>query len=106
MKMLADADGVSAVHARGKATYEERLSTLLAPLPSTAAAMTEVQAKMAAMGTEVPRETRYAEFLAFAKDIRDSIESNKKKIKDAEAAAAATEAAVKAAVEKESPKQP
>jgi hypothetical protein len=99
-KMLSDADGVSAVHARAasaKETYDERLSALLSPLPATTAAMTEVQAKMAAMGTEIPREKRYAEFLTFAKDIRDNIEANKKKIKDAEAA-------VKTAVETESPK--
>ena len=97
-KMLSDADGVTTIRARAltaTSAYDAKVKTLLSPLLSTIAATTDVQAKMAAMGTELSTDTRFAELNDFAKDIRDNIEANKKKIKDAEDKAAATEAAVK-----------
>ena len=53
--LISDAQGVAEVRSKAlasKETYEQKLATLLSPLPSTTAAITNVQEKMAAMGAE------------------------------------------------------
>jgi len=90
-RLIADADGMAADDAMAKATQranDAALAALLAPLPSTSAAMATAQKKLAEMGTELPWEKRYSELLAFAKAIKEAVDANKKKIADAEAAAA------------------
>jgi hypothetical protein len=95
LKLLADADAAGKTYLDAKAkndTYGATLSGLLLPLPSTAGAMTQAQAKMAAMGVELDGETRFAELSAFVKDIEGNIEDNKKKIAAAKAAATKADA--------------
>lgn len=95
-KMLADADAVAASRdtvAALNTTYAKTLASLLKPLPDTAIAIAEAQAKMAAMGTELDRDTRVKELVAFAKDVKKSVDENKTKITDAEKKAAAAAAA-------------
>jgi len=90
-RLIADADGMAADDAMAKATQranDAALAALLSPLPSTSAAMATAQKKLAEMGTELSWEKRYSELLAFAKAIKEAVDANKKKIADAEAAAA------------------
>jgi hypothetical protein len=89
-RMLGDADGLAADAAAAqaaRAANDAALASLLAPLPSTAASTTEAQKKLAEMGSELSRETRLREFLSFAKAIKKSIDENRQKIAEAEAAA-------------------
>lgn len=95
-KMLADADAVAANRdtvAAVNAAHATTLASLLKPLPDSAIAIAEAQAKMATMGTELDRDTRVKELVAFAKDIKKSVDENKAKITDAEKKAAAAAAA-------------
>jgi hypothetical protein len=95
-KMLADADLVAANRDALMAkntSYANTLASLLKPLPDSATAIAQAQAKVAAMGTELDRETRVKELVAFAKDVKKSVDDNKVKIKDAELTAAAAAAA-------------
>lgn len=99
MKLLADGEGAGKIHIEAKAkndSYVQTLSALLAPLPSTAAAMTQAQAKMAEMGVELDGKVRFDELSAFVKDIKGNIEDNKKKIKDAKTTAAKADASAAA----------
>jgi hypothetical protein len=89
-ELLANADAIAADHAAAQAATtsdEAALAALLQPLPSTKSATADAQKKLAAMGTDLSRDTRDAEFLAFAKAIKDNVAANKKKIAAAEAAA-------------------
>jgi hypothetical protein len=95
-RMTADADAIAANRdsvAASTAAYAATLAALLKPLPDSAPAIAEAQTKLAAMGTELDRETRLNELVAFAKDIKKSVDDNKAKIKDAEKAAASAAAA-------------
>lgn len=95
-KMLADADSVAtnrdSITAQNTA-YAATLASLLKPLPDSATAIAQAQVKMAAMGTELDRDTRIKELVAFAKDVKKSVDENRAKIKDAEKTAAAASAA-------------
>lgn len=98
-KLLGDADGVAKAYSGAKAkndAFAKTLSTLLAPLPSTAAPITEAQSKMAEMGVELKAETRFKELRAFVDDIKKNVDLNKKKVKDAQAAAAKVDSAAAA----------
>lgn len=89
-RLQGDADGLAADAAAAQAAREANdaaLASLLGPLPSTAASTTDAQKKLAEMGSELSRETRLREFRSFAKAIRKSIEENRQKIAEAEAAA-------------------
>lgn len=89
-RLIADANGLAdddTTAAATQKTNEALLAALLQPIPSTTAAMTAAQKKLAEMGAELPRETRYAEFLSFAKAIKDAVDANKKKVAEAEDAA-------------------
>ena len=95
-KMLADADSVAinrGLMASQNAAYVATLASLLKPLPDSASVIAQAQAKMAAMGTELDRDTRTKELVAFAKDVKKSVDENKAKISDAEKTAAAAAAA-------------
>lgn len=89
-RLIGDADGLAADTAAAQAarqTNETVLATLITPLPSTLASTTAAQKKLAEMGSELPNSTRAKEFLDWAKTIRATVDANKKKIDDAEAAA-------------------
>lgn len=91
-QMLADADGVaSAVSAFGaaKAAQDQKLAALLAPLPSSSDSITAAQAKVAAMSTKLSLQTRLDELESMAQGIKKDVDVNKKKIRDAQTAAAA-----------------
>jgi hypothetical protein len=83
LRGLADSDATAADALK---TSNRTLSTLLQPLPSTAAATTDTQSKFAEIGTELPWSVRKAEFENLATTIRANIKDNKKKIADAKAA--------------------
>jgi hypothetical protein len=67
---------------------DDAMAKLLAPLPSTAAAITETQAKFAVMGKELSWSDRQAELKALAKEVQKNVKDNKKKIEEAKAALA------------------
>lgn len=94
-QLLADADHVAKLYAApadSTDSYEATVKALLQPLPNPSPALTEAQAKAAAMGQELSAETRRNETLAFFDAVAKSIKDNRKVIKDAEAQAAATAA--------------
>lgn len=70
------------------ASYDKTLAGLLAPLPSTTATTATTQTALANMGKELPFKTRAAEFKGFVDQVKKSVNANKQKIADAEAAAA------------------
>ena len=72
-----------------RSAYNDRLSTLLDPLPSTTASTTAVQSSLADMGKELPWATRRDELKKVADTVRKNVDDNRKKIHDAQAAAAA-----------------
>jgi hypothetical protein len=97
-KLISDAQGVAEVRSKAlgsKENYEQKLASILSPLPSTTAAITNAQEKMAVMGAELPKETRYSELMKFASEIKSNVDENKKIIKDAEKAATDEAAKVK-----------
>jgi hypothetical protein len=97
-KLISDAQGVAEVRSKAlgsKENYEQKLASILSPLPSTTAAITNAQEKMAVMGAELPKETRYSELMKFASEIKSNVDENKKRIKDAEKAATDEAAKVK-----------
>ena len=70
-------------------SYEATVKALLQPLPNPSPALTEAQAKAAAMGQELSADTRRAETLAFFEAVFKSVQDNRSLIKKAEADAAA-----------------
>jgi hypothetical protein len=94
-QLLADADHVAKLYATPAGptdSYEATVKALLQPLPNPSPALTEAQAKAAAMGQELSPEMRRNETLAFFDAVAKSIKDNRKLIKDAEVQAAATAA--------------
>lgn len=90
-RMIADTAALAAdeaAAAQAVATNDETVAALLAPLPSTNSAIAQAQARMAAMGVELSRSTRAAELRAFVQEVRNNVEANRKKIDEAQAAAA------------------
>lgn len=80
LRGLAESDAAAADAAK---TSSRTLAALLAPLPSTAAATADTQAKFAELGKELPWSVRKTEFETLADTIRTNIKDNKKKIADA-----------------------
>ncbi|MEJ8836809.1 hypothetical protein [Ramlibacter sp. AN1133] len=72
---------------------DTELEALLVPLPSSSDKLLAAQKAVAQMGVELSPGERLAETRAFVKTIRESVEANRKKIDEAEAAAAAAEKA-------------
>ena len=70
-------------------SYEATVKALLQSLPNPSPALTEAQAKAAAMGQELSADTRRAETLAFFEAVFKSVQDNRVLIKRAEAEAAA-----------------
>lgn len=71
------------------AALDKRLSDLTAPLPATTDKAISVQKSLTLMGTELSKEVRLAEFQTFLQTVREGVEKNRQKIKDAEQRAAA-----------------
>lgn len=69
------------------AAVDAELAALLKPLPSTAEKSSAAQKALAEMGSELPRGTRFSELKAFYTVVKESVDTNRKKIKDAEEAA-------------------
>lgn len=89
-RLTGDADAMgddAAALAAATKANQATLAALITPLPSTRAATAAAQKRLAEMGGELSASQRRAEFLSFARAIKDSIDANKKKIADAEAAA-------------------
>jgi hypothetical protein len=92
-KLLANADAIQNAKvklAEDQRTYEQRLDALLQPIPSTTAAITAAQSATAKMGTELSRETRTKELLAFVREVKEGIDKAKKAQQAAKDAATAT----------------
>lgn len=68
---------------------DKRLAELISPLPSTTDKAVGVQKALTLMGSELSSSERYAELKAFYEIVREGVEKNKQKIKDAEQKAAA-----------------
>lgn len=71
------------------AALDKRLSDLTSPLPATTDKAISVQKALSLMGTELSRDVRLAEFQTFFQTVREGVEKNRQKIKDAEQKAAA-----------------
>ena len=71
------------------AALDKRLSELTSPLPATTDKAMTVQKALTLMGTELSRDVRLAEFQTFFQTVREGVEKNRQKIKDAEQKAAA-----------------
>lgn len=71
------------------AALDKRLSELTSPLPATTDKAITVQKALTLMGTELSRDVRLAEFQTFFQTVREGVEKNRQKIKDAEQKAAA-----------------
>jgi len=92
-QLLSDADFVASTKATAAAApldFKKQVEALLLPLPSTAAPLTEAQAKAVAMGTELSATTRQQELLDFLKAVKESIDENRDKIRKAQQDAAKT----------------
>jgi cob(I)alamin adenosyltransferase len=67
------------------------LGGLLTPLPVIDKELKEAQKSLAILGNELSSEERFKIFSAFAKDIKKSVDANKKKIEEAKNAPVAPE---------------
>jgi hypothetical protein len=70
------------------AALDKRLSELTSPLPATTDKAIAVQKALTLMGTELSRDVRLAELQTFFQTVREGVEKNRQKIKDAEQKAA------------------
>ena len=87
-RMLADTDAIAADEAAASsalAANDAEIEKIMTPLASTSALMTQAQAKMAVMGTELPARTRAVELFAFVKAVKENVDQNRKKIDEAAA---------------------
>ncbi len=71
------------------AAVDAELAALLKPLPSTGEKSSAAQKALAEMGTELSPSTRFSELKGFYAVVKESVDANRKKIKDAEEAAKA-----------------
>lgn len=97
-KLLSDADGLAKLKAltvEQRKAYEEKLGSLLTPIPSVKTSIAQAQTKAALLGQELDRETRFAELQEFLTALGENVKANRKKIGDAKAAAAAADSSVK-----------
>jgi len=93
VKLLANADAIQSAKVKlvgDQQSYEQKLDASLQPIPSTAASITAAQVAAAKMGTELSKETRTRELLAFVQEVKEGIDKAKKAQQDAKAAAAVT----------------
>ncbi|HEY0062002.1 MAG TPA: hypothetical protein VGC21_07765 [Telluria sp.] len=70
-------------HTEAKA-LDARLAALMQPLPQSTQSIAAVQLPLAAMGTELSHQTRFAESRQFFDEVKAAVEANKKKIAEAE----------------------
>jgi hypothetical protein len=90
--LQAMTEGLADIDSRTQAdlaALDNRLSELTSPLPATTDKAITVQKALTLMGTELPRDMRLAEFQVFFQTVREGVEKNRQKIKDAEQKAAA-----------------
>lgn len=80
-KLIDDAD---ALYTHDAELSDERLESLLLPLPSTSAAVLDTQTQLTEIGEKLPLKTKTSEFLTFSKAIKKNIKTNKNKMKAAE----------------------
>lgn len=79
--------GLAAIDTKTQAALaelDEQLAELTSPLPATRDKAIAVQEALTLMGTELSTSVRLAELKAFYRMVRESVEKNKQKIKDAE----------------------
>jgi hypothetical protein len=91
-RIIADTEALAADEAKAAgalAANDAEVARIMTPLPSTDAAVTKAQTKLAVMGVELSKGTRIGELRSFAEDIKENVDANRKKIKEAQAAAAA-----------------
>lgn len=84
--------GLAAIDAKAQsdlAALDKRLAELTSPLPATTDKAVALQKALALMGSEVSAGVSLAEFQSFYKTVREGVEKNRQKIKDAEEKAAA-----------------
>jgi hypothetical protein len=86
--VTADVDVEAAATAK---RLDAELGTLLKPLPSSTEKLVAAQKAVARMSVQLSNSERVAEAKAFVKTVRESVEANKKKVEEAEAAAATAE---------------
>lgn len=80
---LADSDAEAA---KSVQATNNTMAKLLAPLPSTASAITDTQAKLADLGKELPWKVRETELKKMLDEVRANVKENKQKIEEAKAA--------------------
>ena len=92
-KLLANADAIQSTKEKlvqDQRTYEQKLNELLQPVPRSAGSIAAAQTATAKMGTELSKEARAKELLAFVQDVKQGIDKAKKAQQDAKDAATAT----------------
>ena len=83
--------GLAAIDTKTQAALAEldkQLAELTSPLPATTDKAIAVQEALTVMGTELSTSAHLVELKAFYKTVREGVEKNKQKIKDAELQAA------------------
>lgn len=93
VQLLANVDAIQAAKtnaAKDEQSSEQKLKALLQPIPSTSASITAAQKSAAKMGSEVSRQDRAKELLAFVEEVKAGIDKAKKAQKDAKDAASKT----------------
>lgn len=87
-KIIAESEGVASIdisNMEAKAQDDKSLSVLLAPVLATNVATSDTQKKLAELGEELSSRQRFSELADFIKAIKENIDSNKKKMEEAEA---------------------
>jgi hypothetical protein len=84
-------DGLASIDRKTQAdltALDQRLAELTSPLPATTDKAVGAQKALILMGSELSSSERLAELKAFYETVREGVEKNKQKIKDAEEKAA------------------
>lgn len=103
VKLLANADAIQNARAmlvKDRQSGDQKLDALLQPIPSTAATITAAQASAAKMGTEISKQARAKELLAFVDEVKEGIDKAKKAQQKAKDDAAATAQTISSATDK------
>lgn len=103
VKLLANADAIQNARAmlmKDRQSGDQKLDALLQPIPSTAATITAAQASAAKMGTEISKQARAKELLAFVDEVKEGIDKAKKAQQKAKEDAAATAQTISSATDK------
>lgn len=83
VRQLADGIGTDRSNVvAGASALDDRLANLLKPLPSASKKTSEIQDRLAAMGTELSNKERLGELQDFYKTVKAGVDANKKKVND------------------------